>query len=161
MTAHPPQPLSSFVEGLGLVFERWGFPRTAGRIWGWLLICDPPHQNSDQLAEAVHVSKASISTNTRLLENVGLLERVGVRGSRLIHYQVAPDAFRSILTQRLAGARELRTLAERGLGVLEAEDPERASRLRRMRDFYDFVEEEMGRIVRDWEKRRQEGAPRG
>jgi len=148
--------LSPFVEGIGLVFERWGFPRTAGRIWGWLHVCKPPHQNSDELAEALHVSKASISTNTRLLENVGLLERVGVRGSRLTHYRLAADTFQSILQQRLSGAKELRSLAERGLELLEAESPERGRRLERLRDFYGFVEDELERMLEEWRVLRKE-----
>ena len=40
-----------FVEEAGIVFEQTGLPRMAGRIFGWLLICDPPHQSTDQLAE--------------------------------------------------------------------------------------------------------------
>lgn len=150
----PHDRLSSFVEGIGLIFERWGFPRTAGRIWGWLHVCQPPHQSSDDLADALHVSKASISTNTRLLENVGLLERVGVRGSRLIHYRLARDAFESILQQRLTGAREVRSLAERGLGSLESEDSGPTGRLGELRDFYAFVEEEVACMLERWRTRR-------
>jgi len=76
--------LSGYAESWGLLFARWGLPRTAGRIWGWLFVCDPPEQTAMQLAEALHVSKASVSTNTRLLESLGLIERVGLNNDRKI-----------------------------------------------------------------------------
>ena len=40
-----------FVEEVGIVFEQTGLPRMAGRILGWLLISDPPHQSTDQLTQ--------------------------------------------------------------------------------------------------------------
>ena len=42
-----------FVEEVGLLFEHAGLPRMAGRILGWLLICDPPHQSPGELAEVL------------------------------------------------------------------------------------------------------------
>ena len=35
---------AEFVDRLGLFMEMLGGPRTMGRIYGWLLICDPPQQ---------------------------------------------------------------------------------------------------------------------
>ena len=42
-----------FAEEVGLFFERSGMTRMAGRILGWLLVCDPPHQTLNDLAEAL------------------------------------------------------------------------------------------------------------
>ena len=51
-----------FVEDVGITFEQTGLPRTAGRIFGWLLISDPPHQSTSELAEALMASRGSISS---------------------------------------------------------------------------------------------------
>ena len=51
-----------FIEEVGLLFEQTGLPRMAGRILGWLLIANPPHQTTSHLTEALLASKASIST---------------------------------------------------------------------------------------------------
>ncbi len=69
---------------LALFFEEMGFPRMAGRILGWLLICDPPEQSAGQLAGVLQASKGSLSTMTRLLIQMGLVERVGLPGSAAI-----------------------------------------------------------------------------
>jgi hypothetical protein len=41
----PTEEEREFIERSGLFYEAAGGPRTAGRILGWLLICDPPHQS--------------------------------------------------------------------------------------------------------------------
>ena len=43
----PDEQLLLYVEDFGLYFEQFGLARTAGRMLGWLLVCDPPHQTMD------------------------------------------------------------------------------------------------------------------
>lgn len=154
MNSYSPEPqLSSYVEACGLLFERWGLPRTAGRIWGWLHVCDPPRQTARQLGDALHVSKGSVSTNTRLLESLGLLERIGVHGSRRSHYRLREDAFEAILSMRIKAAKEARDLADRGLQVLQSEEPVRRRRLEHQREFYVFMVSELETLLRHWHER--------
>ena len=39
----------------------------AGRMWGWLLICDPPEQTAADIAEALQASRGAISGTARIL----------------------------------------------------------------------------------------------
>jgi DNA-binding transcriptional regulator GbsR (MarR family) len=149
--------LLGYAEEWGLLFERWGAPRTAGRIWGWLHVCEPPHQTAGQLVDALGVSKGSVSTNVRLLESLGLVERVGVPAARQSHFRVRRDAFEGIMRQRIQGVSQARALAERGLEVLGSASAERKERLRAERDFYAFLEREMEDLLRHWQARREEG----
>ncbi|NIR46383.1 MAG: MarR family transcriptional regulator [Gemmatimonadetes bacterium] len=146
--------LSHYVEQCGLLFDRWGFPRTAGRIWAWLHVCDPPEQTAGQLVDALHVSKGSVSTNTRLLEGMGLVERVGIPDSRQSHYRIRPGGLESMMRQRIVGTAEIRQLAEGALAALEAAEPERGQRLRAKRDFYAFWERELGKVLVRWQEER-------
>ena len=43
------------------ILAQEGLPPVAGRMWAWLLVCDPPEQTAAQLAEAVGASRGSIS----------------------------------------------------------------------------------------------------
>lgn len=145
--------LSNYVEACGLLFERWGLPRTAGRIWGWLHVCELPRQTARQLVDALHVSKGSVSTNTRLLESMGLLERIGVHGSRQGHYRLRDDAFEAILSMRIKGAKEARDIADKGLQVLGSAEPSRRRRLEHQREFYAFMVSELETLLRHWHER--------
>ena len=62
---------AEFVDRLGLFMEMLGGPRTMGRVYGWLLICDPAQQSLTELAKTLAVSKASVSTVARQLQEAG------------------------------------------------------------------------------------------
>lgn len=91
---------SRFTDRMGLLFEAEGRPRIAGRIFGRLLVSDDP-RSLDQLAEELGVSKASASTNARMLAGMGVLERVCRPGDRHDYYRAAPDLVTRTMTERL------------------------------------------------------------
>lgn len=148
------QDLEKFVEDLALFFEGNGFPRIAGRILGLLLVCDPPYRSAGELADELHVSKASVSTMTRMLLSGGLIERVGVPGKRATYFGTTTDGFerRFELVIRVFAA--FRPLADRGLRILETRGPERTERLRALRAMYGFWEREMPSILNKWRAER-------
>jgi DNA-binding transcriptional regulator GbsR (MarR family) len=100
------RPADQFIERLGLIMEAEGLPRIAGRLFGALLLSAEP-QSLDQLAGRLHVSKASVSQDARLLRHRGIIERVSRPGDRRDYYHVAPDLFRRSMEQRLARWRAL------------------------------------------------------
>ena len=82
-----------FVEDFGLFLEQVGFPRIAGRILGLLLVNGVP-MHLEQISAVLEVSRASVSTNTRLLIGVMLIEQRTQPGDRRTWFVVRPDAFR-------------------------------------------------------------------
>ena len=104
-----------FAEEVGIVFEQTGMPRMAGRILGWLLISDPPHQSMEQLTKALIASKGSISSMTRLLIQLGLIERLSLPGVRHDYFRLRSDAWQHMIGRGLTGEiRMVRQLAEQG-----------------------------------------------
>src|SRR4051812_19620069 len=91
---------TQFIDRMGLLFEAEGQPRIAGRMFGCLLVSDDP-RSLDQLAEALQVSKASVSTNARMLAEKGVIERVCRPSDRHDYYRVAPDLFSQTMAERL------------------------------------------------------------
>jgi DNA-binding transcriptional regulator GbsR (MarR family) len=90
-----------FIERMGLVLEADGLPRIAGRIFGLLLVSEDAH-SLDDLACELGVSKASVSTNARMLEERGVLEQMSRPGDRRDYYRAPPDLFSQTMAQRLA-----------------------------------------------------------
>lgn len=91
---------ADFIERMGLALEADGLPRIAGRIFGLLLVSEDC-RSLDQLAVELRVSKASVSTNARLLEQRGVLERNSRPSDRRDYYRVPPDLFSHTMAQRL------------------------------------------------------------
>ncbi|CPR06756.1 MarR family transcriptional regulator [Mycobacterium bohemicum DSM 44277] len=127
---------AAFVDRMGLFFELAGGPRTMGRVYGWLLICDPPEQSLTELADVLSVSKASVSTTARQLQDGGMVERLPSPTRRHL-YQVTPGGFTSVLGTQASRMRLGVEAAEFGLSVL---GPERAEQRERVEDFRDFCE---------------------
>lgn len=140
-----------FVEEVGLYFERIGLTRMEGRIIGWLLICDPPHQSMSDLVDVLGASKSSISVALRTLIRLYLIEQVGIPGERKDYYKVSSDMWNRSFRARMYQVTELRQLAERGIDLLGDTAPEQRKRLELMRDHNAFMEEEFPKLLDQWE----------
>lgn len=138
------------------MFELVGFPRMSGRIFGWLLISDPPQQSTGELATGLQASKGSISTMTRLLIQIGLIERVSIPGERRDYFQIKPHAWSQLTKQRIAQITSFRQLAEKGLSLLEGSSPPLQERLQEMRDIHAFWERELPLLDKRWELEQQQ-----
>lgn len=78
-----------FIEEMGLIAQADGAPRIAGQILGYLVAAGEPRELA-RIAEDLGVSKASVSTNARLLEAKGVLHRVARIGSRQDLWEADP-----------------------------------------------------------------------
>ncbi|MEV4105816.1 MarR family transcriptional regulator [Nonomuraea sp. NPDC049649] len=143
-----------FVDDVAAFFAAEGLPFIAGRVIGWLLICDPPEQSAAQLAEALQVSRSSISSTTRLLTPSGLVEGVRRRGERQEYFRIAADGWSRMLASRYAKTAAFRQVTERGLDVLSDAPPERRERLANVAELYRFLEGELPALWARWEQRR-------
>jgi hypothetical protein len=143
-----------FVEDMGLLYEGEGLPPMAGRLVGWLLLCDPPHQTAGELAEVLGASSGSISTMTRLLVQFGIIERIAVPGLRSAAYRMlchgGPEHLERIL-EKMIGRREL---FERGLDLLADRPPPVRERLREQLEFARFIEREVPVLIERWKRER-------
>ncbi len=86
-----------FIEQLGRLAEGEGLPRTAGRMMGVLMIAGAPRSIAD-LAARLKVSRASISTNSRLLQSLAIADLISEPGSRRDYLQISGDPCGSLLT---------------------------------------------------------------
>jgi DNA-binding transcriptional regulator GbsR (MarR family) len=74
------------IHTIGEKAEKFGFPRIAGQLEG-LLYVSPEPLSLDDMAHKLEVSKASVSTNIRLLERWKIVKRVYHKGTRRNYYQ--------------------------------------------------------------------------
>ncbi len=146
---------SNFIEEVGVLFENTGLPRMAGRMFGWLLIATPPYQSPSEMAEVLMASKGSVSTNVRLLTQMGMIERYVIPGERHDHFRLPEDVFRKTIRHGLEEAiRLFRQVAEHGLEMMRDEPPLRRQWLEKMRDHYAFLEKEFPALIQRYEKYR-------
>lgn len=109
--------VDEFVERMGLLAQGDGLPRIAGRIMGYMIVHGGPVSFAD-LADRLRVSRGSVSTNTRLLESLGFLERTGRAGQRQDYFRLADAPYRRMLegvVERMARGQAAVETARRAL----------------------------------------------
>jgi DNA-binding transcriptional regulator GbsR (MarR family) len=132
-----------FIEDISLYFEQMGLPRMAGRILGVLLVSNPPEQSMTDLCEILQASKSAISTNARLLDEMGLIERVPSPMPRQVSFRFTPGGWVVFIRMRLRLWASLHQIAEHGLELLEDEDPAIRARLQEAHDMFSQIEQEL------------------
>lgn len=96
MTKPMPLVRSEFIEKTGLIAQNQGLPRVAGRVLG-LLLFDGVAVSFGDLAQHLQISRGSVSTSTRLLEQRALIKRVTKAGERQDFFQLAENPFPNML----------------------------------------------------------------
>lgn len=127
---------SRFVEHAGRFWESVSLGRTAGRILGLLMICEPDHQSAAELVDTLGISSGSVSMQTRQLERLGLVERLTFPGDRASYYRLPDQVWTRTIDAELDRIAAMRKLAEAGEEVLPDNRPERITELRRVVEFF-------------------------
>ncbi|GAB5896495.1 hypothetical protein OKHIL_23020 [Mycolicibacterium mageritense] len=157
MTVTPEE--GEFVDRMGLFMELLGASRTMGRLYGWLMICDPPQQSLTALAKSLAVSKASVSTVARQLQEGGLIERLP-SATRQHVYRVRPGGFTSVMDAQLSRMKLGIDAAEFGLSLVGDDRAEQRERLEDFRDFCEFstqaYHDELIRLWTDYRNSRRQ-----
>lgn len=136
-----------FIEDISLYFEQMGLPRMAGRVLGVLLICEPPAQSLTDLCEILQASKSSVSTTTRLLSEMGLIERVASPVPRRVYFQFRAGGWVLFIRQRLRLWASLHQIAEYGLELLQDREPALRERLQEAHDMFSMIEDELPALL--------------
>ncbi|MHA6793804.1 GbsR/MarR family transcriptional regulator [Pseudonocardia bannensis] len=116
-----------------------GLPLIAGRILGWLMVCEPAEQSAGQIAEAIGASRASLSTNLRLLSSIGFLAQATRPGGRTVYYRVDDGAWGRVVQRQVASLTSLGGILRDGMHLVEG-PPERSARIRNAHAVFAWLE---------------------
>jgi len=139
-----------FIEKIGLISQAEGLPRIAGRVFG-LLIFDGDVVSFGDLAERLRVSRGSISSSIRILEERGLVKRIAKPGDRQDYFQLAPDPYVTMLQGVQKRTRSTKNEIEQTLSALPC-GAEAAGRIRQCADFYATLDDAVAQAITDLAK---------
>ncbi|MEO6207518.1 MAG: MarR family transcriptional regulator [Candidatus Limnocylindrales bacterium] len=147
---------ADLVEQMAQMLAEGGLSRAAGRIWAWLLICEPPQQTAADLADTLHISRGAVSEAVRLLVTAGLVRRTSRRGDRRQYFHVPPGSTIAVLHARLPITTAWRRLADTGLEILADRPVASRARLQEVRDVYAFMEQELPSLLERFLEQRKD-----
>ena len=146
--------MQAFIERVGLYYARYGLPRIGGRILGLLIVAERP-LTLDDIAGALQVSRASVSTNVRLAVTYGFAEQVGVPGDRRDYYQFPESGWDRALLINIEAVKGLQALAERGIASVGPDDAVARDRLEEMLEFSGVLLDDSYAMLEHWRTYRQ------
>jgi DNA-binding transcriptional regulator GbsR (MarR family) len=145
---------ADFIERIALALESDDLPRIAGRIFGLLLISEDA-RSLDDLAGELGVSKGSVSTDARLLEQRGVLERISRPADRRDYYRVQPDLFSHTMAQRLARWERFHEAIGTARTSLPIQSREVLDRLEEYEEAYAFMSQVITEALAQWQASRE------
>ncbi|MQA97134.1 MAG: MarR family transcriptional regulator [Streptosporangiales bacterium] len=143
-----------FVDRMGLLMERFGGTRTMGRMYAWLMICEPPYASLTGLATELGVSKTAVSTVARQLETAGMIERVPAPG-REHRYRVVAGGWAQVLRVQLAAVHQSLEVMDFGLSILGEDRAGQRAHLEDSRAFFAFTERDTEGLLQRWQEYRE------
>jgi DNA-binding MarR family transcriptional regulator len=145
-----------FADHVGRFYARqYGFPPMAGRLLGYLFVCDPPEQTIDELGEALLASRSAITGAVKLLESYDMARRSRTAGERMDRVGLdltgqQPRNFDSGIH------REHAALFREGLELLADAPPERRALLEEMVALADFLAQRLPTLLAEWHAHRNQ-----
>ncbi len=136
---------------MGNSTESDGMSPIAGRLFATLVLSDAP-RSLDELADALGVSKASVSTDARRLFEKGIVERVTKPGDRRDYYELAPDFFAATIRNRVDKWRRFQQLANQVRTQVSDFSPTVRSRLDSIDEIHAFVVDRIEAALNSWER---------
>ena len=148
--AEPPSSqLAEAVESFSLIIEQFGLPRMAGRIFAILLLTEDGTATQSELSDMLQASTGSISTMTRLLEQLGFMERVSLPGHRRDRFRLREDPLVEMSKRRIEGVIHMINAIEKAKHE-KAIGPLATDRLNRAESFYRYFHVEMELALVRW-----------
>ncbi len=156
MTEGGPNWRHRFVEEMGGLVLVHGTPRALMRVLAWMVVCEPPEQTAADIQRELSLSAGSVSTSLRMLDDIGMVERVARPGDRHIYYRLCGDGWELVLEARFRAFNEIRRVAER---AVTAAGSEAGDRLVEMRNTWAFLEDGGEALLNQSRARRGAGPP--
>jgi len=127
--------------------------RMTARVLATLLFTEQPTMTAGELGDRLRASSGAISGAIKMLTSVGLVERVPAPASRRDHYRLRDNAWAIQYTNQNEVTSTVLEAADAGIAATEDGSLAR-QRLTQMRDFYEFLFEEIPVLLDRWYRRR-------
>jgi DNA-binding transcriptional regulator GbsR (MarR family) len=142
-----------FVERFALNLTEAGMARMPARVFSAVLVAEDGRRTAAELADQLGVSPAAISGAVRYLTQLRLVSREREPGERVDHYRVSSETWYEAIARRdEMVARWLQDLAD-GVKAVGPDTPTGA-RLEETRQFFEYLLEEVPRLLERWRARR-------
>lgn len=143
----------AFIEETGLVYEKIGMTRMAGRILGYMMVSDKEYISFNEFTEVIHASKSSISTNLKALMEVGYIKMVSLPTDRKTYYKLNNETKNTeIIGRRMMLFNVMLSLHDQALKLRVNQNDVQSQWIRKTAHFYSFFAKELPILIERYRK---------
>lgn len=146
--------IRSKVEQMGVFFERSGFAPITGRVFAYLLLCDPPHSDFFAIQGFLRASKSAVSNALTTLTSEGLVDYITFSGNRRRYFRINTNGWLDNLKKRL---RRMTVLGELLDEVLRERCNSNCSTFHRdlntVAVFQNYLSKGIEQLIDEWDKK--------
>lgn len=148
-----------FIEKLGVRVEQMGYPPLSGRIFGSLLLADPPYMTFSELCKSLSASKSSISNSLNFLmqDNARVVEYFTLPGERKRYFKISIENWKKQL-DNIPDEFKINNQILEDILTYRAEhklDEEFTQDLKEILSFYQFIVARLPQLFEEWNRLNQ------
>jgi DNA-binding transcriptional regulator GbsR (MarR family) len=133
--------------------QQYGFSPIAGRLLGYLAVCESGRPTIAELADALMASRSAITGAIQTLESFHLVKRLRTAGERVDRVIMNPNGFEGNGFDAAVYSEQAQIFRE-GLALLQNAPIEQRAYLEEAVELSDFLAERMPALQKEWYKRR-------
>ncbi|MEV0456989.1 GbsR/MarR family transcriptional regulator [Catellatospora methionotrophica] len=142
------------VEHMAMMLADMGFPRMPSRVLMTMMSAEDTSLTAGDLAERLGVSAAAISGAVRYLMQMGFVVREPAPGSRRDRYRLPDQPWYGVTTAKRGFYGQFSDEADVVIEAAGGAATLAGERMVDMRDFFRFVEEQVGGAMQRWQEQR-------
>lgn len=144
------------VEHIGVFFERSGFAPVTGRVFAYLLVCDPPHKDFFAIQAFLQASKSAVSNALTTLASEGLVDYITFSGNRRRYFRINTTGWLANLKIKLRRVTVLGDLLEEVLKErCESTHLSFSHDLKKIIVFQNYLARGIENLIDEWDKKNQ------
>lgn len=145
---------NEYIEKVGLFYADLGLSRMSGRILGCLMASSKESLSFEEIKTQLDASKGSISGNINILLAQGFIDRETKPGDRKTYYRFSDNCVYRLFHSKFNQIMEMRNLL---ILANEINTPavDKHGRINKMIGFYNYLEQELPKMVERWKKQQK------
>jgi DNA-binding transcriptional regulator GbsR (MarR family) len=151
-TGRDEEAVRRFIERFALNLAEAGMARMPARVFAAVLVAEDGRRTSAELADLLQVSPAAVSGAVRYLTQLRLISREREPGERVDHYRITSDTWYEAVTRRDQMVARWEQDLQEGIKAV-GPDTSAGARLEETRQFFEFLRDELPRVMARWRDR--------
>jgi hypothetical protein len=141
--------VNEFAERMAATLASAGFPPMAARVLMALMTEEDGRATAEELGAKLGASAAAISGAVRYLQNLNIIHRLSIPGSRRHRYELPDTVWYDATSSQMPLYTQLIGVAENGVLAMPP-GSRMAKRTAEMADYFRFVRERMPAVSAEW-----------